>query len=289
MDAAERRREAAERTRRGEVSRVLRRMGLSPEGQAAVERFSRSLTDRLLRGPITATVSRAGSRAVRNGSAPTPDAPGANGDLQEKESRALLGLIRETGSPTASRRYARGQTVYREGDSASALYVPTEGLVKLCRGYSGGKEAVLRLLGPWDFFGDTVLGQRTSHRTTAEAVTPCDIVKVPIAFVERAARERPEAALQLAALLGLELARQKEWVDCVLPRKAEARLENLLGLLARRFGEGTGEGEVVLPRLTHEELAQMIASSRESVTATLNDLRRRGLLRSEGGRVVLPE
>lgn len=227
--------------------------------------------------------------AVRNGTAPSPDTVRADGDPQEGECRALLGLIREAGSPTLSRRYDRGQTIYREGDPASALYVLTEGMVKLCRGHSKGKEAALRLLGPWDIFGDAVPGRRTAHMSRVEAVTPCEVVKVPVAFLERTARERPEAALGLARLLGLELARHKEWIDCVLPRKAETRLANLLGLLARRFGERTGKGTVVLPRLTHEELAQMIAFSCESVSVAVNDLRRRGLLWSEGGRIVLPE
>lgn len=286
---AEKRHEEAERIRRGEVSRALRKMDLSPEGETAVEGLPRSLVGRLLRGPISGTLARAGATAVRNGTASAPDTARADGDRQEEECRALLGLIREVGSPTLSRRYDRGQTVYREGDPACALYVLTEGMVKRCRDHhSEGKEAVLRLLGAWDFFGDAVLGRRTAHMSRAEAVTPCEVVKVPVAFVERTARERPEAAPGLARLLGLELARHKEWIDCVLPRKAEARLANLLGPLAHRFGERTGEGTVVLPRLTHEELAQITASSRESVSVTVNDLRRRGLLRSDGAASCFP-
>lgn len=224
---------------------------------------------------------------MRNRPVPAPNTARANGDRQEEECRALLGLIREVGSPTLSRRYDRGPTIYQEGDPASALHVLTEGTVKLCRSRSEGKETVLRLLGAWDFFGEAVSGRRTAHMSRAEAVTPCEVVKVPVAFVERTARERPEAALGLARLFGLESSRHKEWVDCVSPRKAEVRLANLLGVLARRFGERTGDGMAVLPCLTQEELAQMTAISRESVNATASDLRRRGHLRSEGGRIVL--
>lgn len=298
----------AERVRRREVSRALRKMGLPPEGEAAVERLSRSLVGGLLRGPIPEAMARAeaafaaageplgerrserrpGHAALHRAPAPVSAPVAPDADRREAECRALLDGLREAGLPTASRRYGRGQTIYGQGEPAAALHVLTDGLVKLCRGHSGGKEATLRLLGAWDVFGDAVLGRRTAHGARAEAVTPCEVVKVPVAFAERAARERPGAAFGLATLLGLELEAQKEWVDCVLPRKADARLANLLALLARRFGEGTGEGTVVLPRLTHEELAQMIASSRESVTAKLNGLRRRGLIRTEGGRIVLP-
>jgi CRP/FNR family transcriptional regulator, global nitrogen regulator len=57
-----------------------------------------------------------------------------------------------------------------------------------------------------------------------------------------------------------------------LPRKVEARLANLLPLLALRFGTKAGGGTVILLRLTHEELAGMVSSTCESVTAALGDL-----------------
>ena len=74
-----------------------------------------------------------------------------------------------------------------------------------------------------------------------------------------------------------------------MPYGAEAKLLNLLLLLAWRFGRDTDVGAAVLPRLTHEELAGMVAATRESVTHALNDLRRRGVLGRERGRIVILE
>jgi CRP-like cAMP-binding protein len=106
-------------------------------------------------------------------------------------------------------------------------------------------------------------------------------------FLERILRRCPEAALKLATLPDLELARYEEWVGCLLPRKVEARLANLLPLLALRFGTKAGGGRMILPRLTHEELAWMVCATRESVTAALGDLRRRGMIDTKKGRILI--
>lgn len=220
---------------------------------------------------------------------PAASSPGEEAGRQEKECRALLALLREAGAATTDRRYDRGDTIYREDEPGDALYILTRGMAKLVMPYSRDKEATLRLLGSWDAFGYPVFGAGPTRRVRAEAVTPCEVVKVPKVFAERAIRRSPEAALQLTALLGLELTRHEEWIVCLLPYKVEAKLANLLLLLARRFGRETDAGAAVLPRLTHEELAGMVASTRESVTHALNDLRRRGVLGWERGRIVVLE
>ena len=193
-------------------------------------------------------------------------------------------------SAAVRRQYGRGEIIYGEGQACDGLYVLLRGLVKLSRPYhSGDKEAILRLAGPWDVLGHPAFGADTVRQARAEAMTACEVVKVPRVFVERALRRHPEAALILTALLGLELGRREEWAGCLVPYRAEAKLAGLLPLLAERFGRRTDAGTVVLPRLTHDELAQMIATTRESVTNALGDLRRRGVLGYEKGRIVVLE
>jgi CRP-like cAMP-binding protein len=203
----------------------------------------------------------------------------------ERECRALLALI---GEAATRRRYERGEIIYEKGEPCDALYVLARGMVKLSKPYySGSKEAILRLLGPWDVLSPPAFGGEAVRQTRAEAVTVCEVVKVPRVFVERTLRRHPQAALSLMTLLGLELFRRDEWAGCLLPYKAEAKLANLLLILAGRFGRRTDAGTTVLPRLTHEELASMIAASRESVTHALGDLRRRGVLGREREQVVI--
>jgi CRP-like cAMP-binding protein len=121
----------------------------------------------------------------------------------------------------------------------------------------------------------------------AEAVTACRLRKVPKVFVERAVKTHPEVALKMVDLLRLDLVRHWEMAGCLRPHKAEAKMANLLPILARRFG-GEEEGRLVIRlRLTQEELAKMISSTREPVTHALADLRRRGVLAVTDGRMII--
>jgi len=209
-------------------------------------------------------------------------------DVRGQEGREFLDLLHEAGAATVERLYASGEVVFVEGDPGNALYVLTEGVVKLSRGYAGGKEATLMLLGPWEVFGELAFGREVCQHARAETVTACLVRKIPKVFVERIVHRRPEAALKgVVDLLRLELVRHREMAGCLMPHKAEAKLANLLPILARKFGDEEEGRLVIRLRLTQEELAKMISTTRESVTCALADLRRRGVLAVVGGRIVI--
>ena len=212
-------------------------------------------------------------------------------DLQEKECRELLDLLAGMGIATADRVYRPGDAIYREGEYGDALYVLISGVLKLFRPYSGSKEATLRLLRPWDIFGHLAFEGETKQRAYAEAVTECRVTKVPKVFVERAVRQEPQVAFKIMTLLELRLVQYEELVKCLLPRETEVRLANLLPILARKFGEREdGARSVTIDlRLTHQDLAAMVASTRESVTKVLNEMRNRDLIEVDAGRITLKD
>ncbi len=209
--------------------------------------------------------------------------------LQEEECRSLLRLLEEMGIATADRNYAPGDAVYREGEYGDALYVLVSGVMKLFRPYSGSKEATLRLLKDWDIFGHLAFAGEARQRAYAEAVTDCVVTKVPKIFVERAVRQEPRVAFKIMTLLELRLVQYEELVKCLLPRETEVRLANLLPILAQKFGDRRDGVVTIDLRLTHQDLAAMVASTRESVTKVLNEMRGRGLIEVEAGRITLKD
>ncbi len=209
--------------------------------------------------------------------------------LQEEECRSLLRLLEEMGIATADRTYAPGDAVYREGEYGDALYVLVSGVMKLFRPYSGSKEATLRLLRDWDIFGHLAFAGEARQRAYAEAVTECVVTKVPKIFVERAVRQEPRVAFKIMTLLELRLVQYEELVKCLLPRETEVRLANLLPILAQKFGDRRDGVVVIDLRLTHQDLAAMVASTRESVTKVLNEMRGRDLIEVEAGRITLKD
>jgi len=120
-------------------------------------------------------------------------------------------------------------------------------------------------------------------------VTECRVTKVPKVFVERAVRQEPRAAFKLMTLLELRLVQYEELVQCLLPRETEVRLANLLPLLAQKFGQSSDGLVTIELRLTHQDLAAMVASTRESVTKVLNELRNRGVIEIDSGRITLKD
>src|SRR4028119_281452 len=209
--------------------------------------------------------------------------------LQEEECRSLLRLLEEMGIATADRTYGPGDAVYREGEYGDALYVLVSGVMKLFRPYSGSKEATLRLLRSWDIFGHLAFAGEARQRAYAEAVTDCVVTKVPKIFVERAVRQEPRVAFKIMTLLELRLVQYEELVKCLLPRETEVRLANLLPLLAQKFGDRRDGVVTIDLRPTHQDLAAMVASTRESVTKVLNEMRGRDLIEVEAGRITLTD
>jgi CRP-like cAMP-binding protein len=208
---------------------------------------------------------------------------------QSNQRQELLEMLVEAGAVTVCRGYDRGEVIYREGEPDGALYVVANGVAKLAKSYSEGKVATLRLLGPQDVLGNLALCGEAPQCTRAEAFTACEVIKIPKVFLERAVKKSPQVTFELLRLLGRELALREEWADCLLPYKAEARLASLLPVLARKFGEETSVGFVIGLRLTHDELSEMIASTRESVTNALKRLRESGVLATKRGRIVILE
>jgi CRP/FNR family transcriptional regulator, global nitrogen regulator len=215
------------------------------------------------------------------------------GRREERECRKLLDMLCVTDATTFERQYTRGEVIIREYEQGNGLYFLTDGVAKLSKAYSVGKEATLMLLGPWDVFGDLAFDQTTYpdayQHARVEALTTCWVRKVPKVFVERTVKARPEVALKLAAhLMRAQQTQYGEMVGYLLPYKVETKLANLLLMLARRFGGEEELGRLTIRlRLTHEELAAMVLSTRESVSHALSILRRRGTLTTEGGCIVI--
>lgn len=213
--------------------------------------------------------------------------PEDHADLKEREVRRLLGLLRDMGLAPSRRRYESGDPIYCEGEHGDALYVVCSGAVRLSRRYEADKEATLMLLGPNDIFGDLVHEATTVQKTGAEAFTSCEISKVPKIFVERAARRDAEVSSTLLKLMQLELAQHRELMRRLLPRRTEVRVAHLLDDLGTRFGVASDGMTTIRLRLSHEDLAAMVAATRESVTSAMARLRERGIIATRNGRIHL--
>jgi CRP-like cAMP-binding protein len=212
---------------------------------------------------------------------------------REEESEQLLRLLEEAGFGISRRSYAPREMIEEEEERA-ALYVLTSGLAFLLRARPTRGEAALGLLKEWDVFGNLALAQDPVRGVLVRALTACEVAKVQGPTLEAAVGRNPLVALKLMTLQGARLTRYEEFLARVWPRKTLVRLAGTLLFLSERFPRGSpdADGPVAIGvRLTQEDLAAMVVSSRESVSTAMGELRTKGIVDVQGGivTVLVPE
>jgi len=187
-------------------------------------------------------------------------------------SAALLSEIALRGG---LRRYPQNAIVINEGDTSDALYIVVRGRLKVYTSADDGREIVLAELGPGDYFGELSLdgGPRSASIQTTEA---CECRVVQGADLRHFLGEHPDFALHLA-LKAMRIVRR------LTDQVRSLALENVYQRLARFLMEASdpvGEERVCRRRLTQQDIAERIGSSREMVNRVLRQL-------AEGGWVTL--
>jgi CRP/FNR family transcriptional regulator len=211
----------------------------------------------------------------------------------ETPQAALLREIERAGLRAVERGYRPGEEVYTPGDPADSLYFLLSGVVRTYRIYGDFKQATTALLKDEGVFGTLDLAEEGggSHQEDfAEAVTAARVLSVRKGALAWLVKRRPEASLALLSVFSERGRQSDELLESLLPREVADRLAALLLNLGERFGEegGGGEGTVTIGlRLTHQQLASMIASTREAVSKVMTQFRREGLIEVRDRRIVL--
>ena len=178
----------------------------------------------------------------------------------------------------AERRYSAKDTIVAPGDPDGQLYFLLEGTVRLYKIYGGYKEATVALLKNGGVFGELGLEEGSRQSTFAEALTDVSVAVVRKSTLTEVIRHRPEFALKLISSFSERLRQSDEVIESLLDREVSARLATLLSHLGDRFGEPDGSGTVLKVRLTHQDLANMIVSTREAVSKVMSEFQRDGLI-----------
>jgi len=201
--------------------------------------------------------------------------------------RALEGLDAISSPAT----YPKGAILFVEGQDPRGVFVICNGRVKLSAGSADGKSLILRIANPGELVGlpGTISGK--AYEVTAEALEPTQANFIPRDLFLQFLREHGEVALRVAEILSDIYHATYQEVRCLgLSGSAAERLARfVLDLIAENgkpMGQGDGLQRVPLT-LTHEEIAQMIGSSRETVTRLFTDFKRRHLLEVHGSTLII--
>lgn len=185
--------------------------------------------------------------------------------------------------------YPGGAVLFVEGQTAQGVFLLCKGRVKLSMTSSEGKTLILRIVRPGEVLGMHATVSETTYQATAETLEPCQVNFIKREDFLRLLREHGEASIHAAQQLSTSYQTACEQVRSLgLSQSAPEKLARFLLEWASK-GQGAREGARVKLTLTHEEIGQIIGTSRETVTRTLGEFKNRGWAELKGSTLVIQD
>lgn len=179
-------------------------------------------------------------------------------------------------------RFAKGANVFRQGDAANHVMYIQSGRVKLSVVSSAGREAVVAMLEPGDFFGEGCLAGQPLRMGSATAVASSVVLLVPKeAMAILLHKQQAMSDRFIVHMLSRNIRIEEDLIDQLF-NSSEKRLARALLLLAR-YGKQEAPARIV-PRLSQETLAEMVGTTRSRVNFFLNKFRTLGFIEYDGNR-----
>jgi CRP/FNR family cyclic AMP-dependent transcriptional regulator len=178
-------------------------------------------------------------------------------------------------------KYRKNHVVFSQGEAADAVFHIQKGKVKITVVSEQGKEAVIAILGPDDFFGEGCLAGQPRRMATVATMTDSTIMRLEKAAMIRLIHDEPTfSEMFIAHLLARTIRVEEDLIDQLF-NSSEKRLARLLLLLAN-FGK-EGRPEPVIAKISQETLAEMIGTTRARVSFFMNKFRKLGFIDYNGG------
>src|ERR1700734_2625714 len=179
------------------------------------------------------------------------------------------------------REFKKTEIVYSQGDAATGVIYLREGNVRLSVVSESGKEPVVAILGPGDFFGEGCLAGQAVRMGTAAAVMPSTVLVIEKSEMFKVLHaEHGLSDLFIKFMLARNIRIEADLVDQLF-NSSEKRLARTLLLLARYGKEDQPQG--VLPKMSQETLADMVGTTRSRVNFFMNKFRKLGFIKYNGG------
>lgn len=184
--------------------------------------------------------------------------------------------------------YPKGAVLFVEGQAPRGIFVLCKGRVKLSISSSDGKTLILKIAEAGEVLGLSATVSGKPYELTAETIDPCQVNFVKREDFLRFLREHSEVCFRVAQQLSDKYSAACHEIRSLgLAYSAAEKLAKLLLEWASKEGEPGEQGSRVKLDLTHEEIAEMIGTSRETVTRLFADLRKRQIVHVKGATLLI--
>ncbi|MFZ2494114.1 MAG: Crp/Fnr family transcriptional regulator [Thermoanaerobaculia bacterium] len=201
-------------------------------------------------------------------------------DLDDRELAAIAALAKP-------RRYARDEPIIHEEERGDIFCLIREGHVKVTMTSPEGKEIILKLLGPGEFFGEMALLDDEPRSATVTATDAVELVTIWRSDFLQILADNFSITKKVLAEISRRLRSASSRIESLATMDVYGRLARFLLELARDQGKPTDNGYVAVQRPTHQAIANIIGTSRETVSRLMHDLMRQNLLLAEGKTIYI--
>ena len=196
--------------------------------------------------------------------------------FSQDQLRELVPMIMRRAAP-------RGSAVLREGGPADCLYVVVSGRLKVLMGEADGKETILSIIGPGEFFGEMSLIDDNPRSATVIAIEACELLALTRRDFRRCLVENSNLAMAVMRVLVRRLREADRKIGSLAMLDVYGRVARLL----LDMSESVNGQRVVTKRISKQDIAKMIGASREMVHKVMKDLQVNGYIEVQGSTIVL--
>ncbi len=195
--------------------------------------------------------------------------------------------LAQIASVAKTRRYAKDDVIFHEDESGDVFCVIREGKVKITMISPEGKEIILTMMGPGEFFGEMALLDDAPRSATVVALEPLEVVTIWRSDFLQLLADNFSMTRKILSELSKRVRRMSLRIESLATMDVYGRLARFFLDLAQQQGKVLDNGYVAVTRPTHQAIANMIGTSRETVSRLIHELMRQDLLLSEGKTVYL--
>jgi len=187
------------------------------------------------------------------------------------------------------REVRRREVIYLPGDPGASLFTVNTGRIKISKVTRDGKALTLSYYGPSEIFGETCLTEGGAREEMAEAMENSIVTEISRTEFEALLNTHAKLGFKMTKLLAKRRLELENKLETLVFRDVTSKLAELLLELADEYGVEDARGTLVALKITHQELANLIGSTRETVSLTLSQFKRKNLICSEGRRVIISD
>lgn len=186
-------------------------------------------------------------------------------------------------------KFKKKESIFSEGDPSDWLYVVIKGKVKITKLSQSGREIILEIISPMDFFGGVAVMRGFPYPANAVAMDDAELLKISRSNLMRILDRFPNLMYCMAMNIGDRIKVSHEALKNIAIEKVESRIASMLIKLADKAGTKTDGAVVIDMKLTKQDIAEMVGTTVETSIRTMSKFKKLGIVSEKGGSITIKD